>query len=101
MKLKKITGALLVLLMISCAGSQHKFPQADISYSAVNVSIHRYGKTLFELDTTDFRNQLKSIQKEFLPFLDADLDQPENIIQLLDFVSDSQLRTIYNKTITV
>lgn len=92
---------LLALFFTSCNDSDYKFPQANIEYAVTDISIHRYGKKLFELDRYDFKNELKNIQDEFILFLDADLNDSTNVIQLLDYVNDTQLIKIYDETIKV
>lgn len=64
----------------------------------IELKVHRYGKALFELDTSHLQTGLKEIQNEFKLFLGADLDDNSNIQQIYDFVSDSQLIYIYDKT---
>lgn len=102
--LKVIAICLLtaVLMFGSCNQPKLKFPQADIeNLTVIDVKVHRYGKTLFELDTSDLQNGLKNIQDEFRFFLDADLDDPASVRKLYNYVSDTQLISIYKKTIEV
>jgi hypothetical protein len=93
------TGVIVVsLLFSSCNNSKAKFPQAEVSgLPDTDVKIKRYGKTLFELDTADFQNELKRIKPEFPLFLDADLNDSTNILQLYNYVTDTQLISIYEK----
>lgn len=87
---------------ISCSHSDLKFPQAEISeVPQIDFEVKRYGKALFELDTTDFQNELKRIKPEFSLFLDADLNDTSNVQQLYNFVSDTQLISIFQKSIEV
>lgn len=96
-----ILAVLLFVLLGSCNEDDYKFPQADIEASRYELELHRYGKTLFELDTTNFQSELKAIQNEFNLFLGADLDDSTNVIQLYDYVTDTQLISIYHKTVEV
>lgn len=92
----------MVLFFSSCTGSKTKFQQAKVSdLPDVTVEVKRYGQTLFELDTTDFQNELKRIKPEFPLFLDANLNDSSNILQLYKFVTDTQLISIYKKSIEV
>jgi len=92
---------LLILFLTACNDAVYKFPQADIQYSVTKLKIHRYGKTLFELETNNFQNELKSIQDEFRLFLDADLNDSVNVMQLSGYVTDTQLVSIYRKSMEV
>lgn len=67
----------------------------------INIDVKRYGRALFELDTNDLSQELKSIKPEFPYFLDADLDDENNIQQIRDFVTDTSLIRIYKKSIEV
>ena len=91
----------LFWIVASCNNDAYKFPQADIKSTVYPVDIHRYGKTLFDLNKSNFQDELKGIQNNFRLFLDADLNDSANIKQLYDYVVDTQLITIYNKTIEV
>jgi len=96
-----IPVVLALLLMASCTSSNYKFPQEEINSTDVNINIKRYGKALFELDTNNFRNELKGIKNEFPVFLNADLDDTANINQLYDYVTDTQLLKVYHKVAEV
>lgn len=98
-KVLLIISSLLVL--ISCSSDGYKFPQANIKTNIEPLEIHRYGKTLFEIDQDDFQDNLKKTQNDYRLFLDADLDDSLNIIQLLEYVSDTQLIGIYQRVIDV
>lgn len=90
------------LLFSSCNSSKAKYPQAAVSeLPDTDVKIKRYGKTLFELDTADFQKELKKIKPEFALFLDADLNDSTNILQLYNYVTDTQLISIYEKSVEV
>lgn len=91
-----------VLFLYSCGGDKYKFPQAEFDMDKVEaIRIHRYGKALFEIDTTHFQTGLKNIQSEFALFLDADLNDTANVNQIYAYVSDTQLINIYHKVIEI
>jgi hypothetical protein len=93
---------IVILLLTGCSSYDYPFPQADIQLDETDmIPVHRYGKALFELDTTDLQRGLKSIQGAFPVFLNADLDNPENIRQLYEYVTDTQLIAIYQKVMEV
>ena len=53
----------------------------------------RFGRRyyIFSLDTANLREELKRIKPEFPVFLDGDLDDPETIARMRDFITDPQL----------
>ncbi|MBZ0243615.1 MAG: hypothetical protein K8F24_10405 [Bacteroidales bacterium] len=61
------------------------------------MQINQYGKALFELDTANFQSALKTLQPRFPQFLAADLNDPANIQQLYDFISDTFLISLNGK----
>lgn len=88
----------LGLLAISCSPDRKinkEIKQVDID----RIMIHRYELALFNVDTLDFKGELKSLQSEFRPFLNADLDDPENIRQVLGFVNDPVTRDLFQTSI--
>ncbi len=98
----KIAVLGIIVLSFSCSTPTGKFPQARIDpEEIVDVKVHRFDKALFELDTADFQKGLKTIQDEFKPLLEADLNDTSNINQLYEYVQDSQILSIYHKTIEV
>jgi hypothetical protein len=93
---------LTILLLSSCSNSdKNPFSVNSSDLPSVDLKIHRYGKALFELDTSDLQAGLQSIQNEFKLFLGSKLNDTGNIRQIYDFVSDTQLISIYNKTMEV
>ena len=79
-----------------------KFPQAEVAdLPEIDIKIHRYGKTLFEIDTINFQQELKSIREEYSIFLNADLNDTSNIQQLYTYVTDTQLISIFEKSVEV
>ena len=57
----------------------------------------RYEETLFGLDTARFQDELKSIQQQYIPFLDGDLDNPEAVDYLKRFATDPFVVHLYQK----
>lgn len=89
-------------LLISCQGDSQRSIQIDESaLSKIDVHIKRYGKALFTIDTTQFGEGLHKIQPLFPHFLDADLNDSANIEQLYTFVTDTQTRKLFQKTMEV
>lgn len=100
--LKLIVFFSIISVFTSCSNNKNEKPNFDITLNKkVEVKIHRYEKALFGIDTTDFQNGLKRIQKEFIPFLAANLDDTANVNQLYQFISDTQLISLYGETMKV
>lgn len=97
--LRSLFACLVIAAAVSaCSSGGVPFPQAEIPLDDYDkVVIKRYGKALFELDTSDFQAGLKSIRQDFSLFLDADLDDTANVNQLYRYVTDTQLITIYQR----
>jgi hypothetical protein len=57
----------------------------------------RYEEVLFNLDTSQFQQELMKIQSAYRPFLSGDLNDPDAIRYLKDFVEDSLSVHLYRK----
>ncbi len=105
----KIKYRFLVLWMVvsmlfqGCGNQTSRYiPTIDNSklpHAAVHIK--RYGKALFEIDTTRMQEGLKKIQPEFRLFLNASLDDTANVNQLKAFVTDTLNRYLYQHTTKV
>ena len=93
---------LIFQIFISSCGEQTSvFRIEESELPQLKVEVKRYGKALFELDTSQISKELKQIKQEFNYFLDSDLNDPNNIKQIYDFVSDTALIRIYKKAVEV
>ena len=93
---------LIIQFFISSCGEQTSvFRIEESDLPQLKVEVKRYGKALFELDTSQISKGLKQIKQEFNYFLDSDLNNPENVKQIYDFVSDTALIRIYKKSVEV
>ena len=91
---------ILLLGLASCHSSRHNVPEIPESkLPKVQVIIHRYGKALFGLDRHHFQAGLKKLKPQFLPFLNADLNDTANVNRLYRYVTDTQILYVYHKTI--
>ncbi len=91
-----------MLFTQSCDNKPQKGPQIDESQLIkTDVKIHRYGKALFEIDTSNFQNEVTKIQNEFSLFLGNNINNPAVLAPLYEYVTDTQLRSISEKTIEV
>lgn len=98
----KITVLLLPLLFLfACENNSNKFIIPNSKLPATNIKIKRYGKALFEIDTANFAKGLKKIKNDFPLFLAADLNDSNNVNQIYEFVSDTSLINLYNKSAEV
>ncbi len=80
---------IFLLFLISCNTNNGRKLNVDVSDIQIpKVEIHRYEKALFNISPDSLHSGLKRIQPEFRLFLNADLDDTLNIIQLRQFVSD-------------
>ena len=92
----------LSLSLVSCQQTdRHSIAVSESALTEMDVQIKRYGKALFSIDTSHFKEGLQRIQPLFPYFLDANLHDSTNIAQLYTFVSDSQTRRLYRETIKV
>lgn len=87
----------LVSIFVLTACSNDRYIGKEIRQVEIpEVIIHRYDQALFSIDRNDIRASLIRLSDEFLPFLDADLDDPQNIKQIEDFLSDTTVIHIHN-----
>ncbi len=87
-----------LLLAFGCNADKGKRWKITASkLPAEKVDIKAYGKTLFELDTTQFIAQLQRYQAEFPEFLNSDLNDTSNTNKLLRFVKDPFLRQLSDR----
>jgi hypothetical protein len=79
--------AIAVSIIFACCSRKPLLP--DISKIEIDpVTIHRYEKALFSINPDSLQIGLKTIAADFPIFLEADLDNPQNILQLYEFVTD-------------
>lgn len=94
LKINKISSIYIFIALAVSFSSCHfgKKSRLDVDVSVCEpqtLVLHRYDKALFSLDTVNFGEGLKSLQDEFRPFLDADLDNPDIVKFFRDFVTDT------------
>jgi len=90
---------LFYLALTSCdTGYKAKLKVNTTDSEVKSLEIKQYGKALFDADTNNLQAVLKVLQPEFPQFLSADLNDPANIQQLYDFVSDTFLISLNQKT---
>jgi hypothetical protein len=95
----KLGIIVLLIITISCNHQSKSKLNIDVSnLKPEKITLKQYGNALFECDTLQLQSELKRLQPDFYYFLNADLDNPENIKQLHGFVTDKQLVGLYLKT---
>jgi hypothetical protein len=80
----------------SCKNKNNTKLNIDIPKEAyLEIKIHRYEKILMNIDANNIRNELKKYKDEYALFLNGNLDDTLNILQLYNYISDPALREIY------
>lgn len=99
--MNKFCSILLLLaagLLISCGPDSDKTgTETDLSEIQIDqVEIQRYGEALFAINPDSLPSALRELQPEFPVFLNADLEDTLNIIQLYDFITDPVNLMLYD-----
>lgn len=89
-----------VFILCGCGGNESRWEVNLSSTDVPEVNIKRYGKALFSADTAHLVQELKGLQEGFLFFLGGDLDDPDNVERIRNYVSDTVLREVANDVIT-
>ncbi len=90
----------VTVIMFSCK-NENRFDIPESDLPDVKIHIKRYGKALFEADTSNLKQELKKLQKQFPLFLNGDLDDTANFNKLYRYVTDTQIIKVYHKTMEV
>ncbi len=92
-----LTLALGVFIFVSCNRNNSKpFKVAEIEKSEnVDIKIKRFENALFQIKPSELNAGLKKIQKEFRFFLNADLNDTINTVQMYSFISDPLIQDLY------
>ena len=95
---KSILILLVVIFFLSCNESnnrwQKRIPDIDIG----KVEIERYEKELFRINTNKLRQELTDIADKYAFFLDADLEDTLNLIQIYEYITDPKLIILYEES---
>lgn len=99
-----IVSIVIQLLLSSCGGDDKKafriIRDSELKkYEYINVKVHRFDTALFEADIDNLQKDLKKLQEEFRPFLDADIDDPYNITMMEAYLADVSVNTLHQATI--
>ena len=92
-----IIFSVISIISTSCGHKPKPFNTESIPESEkVEIKIKRYEDALFSIKMADFQNQLKKLQKDYRFFLNADLNDDINILQIHDFVNDPLIKELYS-----
>ena len=94
--------SLVFIVLLSSCGSydtDNVIDEKDLP--DISIEVNRYGKAIFELDTNNLSQGLKAIKPNFYFFLDANLDDENNVRQIQDFITDTSLIAIFKKSLEV
>lgn len=97
-----ISSILILVLLGSCESNYSKGPAIDESkLENLEIIIHRYGKSLFQIDTLNFIEGVNNIHGEFELFIGSDISDPRRLQPLYEYVRDTQLISIAHKVIEI
>lgn len=90
---------LFLIIIFSCNTCNDKKSRVSKIYfpidDTVKVKIQRYEKALFGIDLKNLKNGLKKLKSEYSFFLDGDLNDTMNLIQIKSYLTDSFIVNIY------
>lgn len=90
----------LILLGSPACSRKGKVNKEALQVEIPDVTINRYEKALFSIDTANTGSELIRLQPAFEPFLNADLSDPAAVLQIENFVADTAIRQIYAETMS-
>jgi hypothetical protein len=76
----------------SCANKEESYPVDISNIDLPKVEIKRYGKALLNIEVEELSQKLPQLQEEFPLFLQGDLDDTLNIIQLAEFIKTDYIQ---------
>ena len=96
-------SVLLAMLFLGCSDNVPDYKKKLNVKAGLSpqLTFDRYEDVLFNLDTSRFQQELISIQKDYQPFLNGDLNNPEAVRYLRAFVEDSLSVRLYRKVKSV
>ena len=94
--LKSLLIFSLISVLFSCGNSKDRTEDVDLSeVKEVKVEISRYEQALFSMNPDNIEIEIKEVANEFPQFLQGDLSDSLNIMQLHDFISDPTILRLY------
>jgi gliding motility-associated lipoprotein GldB len=89
---------LFIVVIFSCNTNDKKSRVSNINLpvnDTVKVKIQRYEKALFGVDIKNLKNGLEKLKPEYGFFLDGDLNDTMNLIQIKSYITDTLIVNIY------
>ena len=88
----------LMLILVACQEEEPAYKlKLDIKTEPYDLEFDRYEEVLFNLDTSDFQNELMKIQDRYQVFLNGDLNNLDAVQYLKDFATDPFSVFLYQK----
>ena len=88
----------LMLILVACQEGKLAYKlKLDVKTEPCDLEFDRYEEVLFNLDTSDFQNELMRIQDRYQVFLNGDLNNPDAVQYLKDFATDPFSIFLYQK----
>lgn len=95
---REILLSIAIIFTVSCRPKTGNFAIEKRKLPTIDLVFKDYATVLFEADTARFAEHLRQIQPDFLPFLNASLDDTAGIRKLKSFISDTLARRMYLQT---
>ena len=92
-----------ILMVFSCTNSDEKafrvIRDKELKkHEYINVKVKRFDEELFACNPDQLQKDLKKLQKDFSPFLDTDLNDHRNLLEMEAYLDDISVRTLYEET---
>ncbi len=89
-----LTFLILILFICSCNRINNN-NNSNNHNSKLSIHINRYEVALFKLNPENLGEELKTIQKQYKIFVGDNINDPNNIKQLRDYLLDPAIKHIY------
>jgi len=90
---------LLIILsgLFSCQSKLERWQQTDVSaVELAAIEIRRYDQAIFNINPENFLGEIESISSEFPVFLDVDLNDTLNLIELFEYINDPFMHELFD-----
>ena len=88
------------ILFVSCQPkSEKKIDEAPIAVAKQQIKILRYEKAIFTIDQNNLKSGLSHLYPQFKFFLGNDWQDTMNLLRMYNFISDKNIRELYNLVI--
>lgn len=98
-----IIFTVIIVFSVSCRQNENKafrvIRDKELKqHEYINVKVKRFDVELFKCDIQNLQRDLKKIKNDFTPFLDTDLDNPRNLLEMEAYLDDASVKTLYDAT---